>query len=99
MDEKIQIKEKITKCLDIYCRNACDKSSYLQSLSEMDTQLQSGIILSIPIPEKIRILLPLADRLNPLEKLYSWRTYLAENRKCKSLSKLKFIKILLYFYR
>jgi len=83
MDEKIQVKEKITKCLDIYCRNACDKDLYLECLSEMDTQLKSGIIRSILIPDEIKILLPLANRLNPLEKLYAWKTYLAENRKSK----------------
>jgi len=84
MDEKIQIKEKITKCLDIYCRNACDKYLYLNCLSEMDIQLKSGIIRSILIPNEIKILLPLANRLNPLEKFYAWKTYLEENRKCKS---------------
>jgi hypothetical protein len=83
MDEKIQIKETITKCLEIYCQNACDKQLYLECLDEMNTQLKSGIIRSIIIPQEISILLPLANRLNPLEKLHAWKTFLAENRKCK----------------
>jgi len=82
MDEKIEIKEKITKCLEIYCRNACDKQLYLDCLSQMDAQLQSGIVRSIIIPNEIKILLPLADRLNPLEKLHSWTNFLAETREC-----------------
>lgn len=97
MDEKIQIKEKITKCLDIYCQNACDKDLYLQLLLEIDKQLKSGIVRSITIPEEIQILLPLANELNPLEKLRSWKTYLIENRKCKENFEFKFIQRLFFF--
>ncbi len=86
MEEKIQIKEKITKCLEIYCRNACDKQKYLQCLADMDKQLEDGIVRSIVIPDSIRILLPLADRLNPLEKLHAWKTYLEENRQSNDLN-------------
>ena len=76
MEEKIRIKEKITKCLEIYCRDACDKQTYVTCLADMDKQLESGVVRLIVIPEAIQILLPLADRLNPLEKLYSWKTFL-----------------------
>ena len=89
MDEKIQIKEKITKCLEIYCQNACDKQLYLDLFLEMETQLKSEIVRSIKIPDEIQILLPLAYRLNPLEKLYAWKTFLAENRKCKDFFRIK----------
>lgn len=81
MEEKIRIKEKLTKCLEIYCRDACDKQTYLTCLADMDKQLESGVVRLIVIPEAIEILLPLADRLNPLEKLYSWKTFLRENRR------------------
>ena len=84
MEEKIQIKEKITKCLEIYCQNACDKQKYLKYLADMDKELEDGIVRSIVIPDAIRVFLPLADRLNPLEKLHAWKTYLAENREVKT---------------
>jgi len=90
MEEKIQIKEKITKCLEIYCRNACDKQKYLNCLADMDKQLEDGILRSIVIQDEIRMLLPRAERLNPLEKLYAWKTYLAENRQCKKILLRKF---------
>lgn len=96
MDEKIVIKEKFTKCLEIYCRNACDKEKYLECLSEIDTQLKSGIVHSITIPKSIEILLPRADRLNPLEKLHVWKTFLAENRRCKNFFKFRINKNFLF---
>ncbi|CAF0809248.1 unnamed protein product [Rotaria sordida] len=80
MDEKIQIKEIITKCLEIYCQNACDKQLYFDLLSDMETKLKSEIVRSITIPDQIRLLLPLVDRLNSLEKLNAWKKFLAENR-------------------
>jgi hypothetical protein len=83
MDEKIQVKERITKCLDLYCQNACDKQFYIDLLSDMEVQLTSGIVRAIKIPNEIEILLPLADRLNPLEKLHAWKSFLAEKRKRK----------------
>ena len=86
MEEKIRIKETITKCLEIYCFNACDKQKYFDCLTAMDQQLESGVVRSIVIPEAIQILLPLADRLNPLEKLYSWKTFLREHRRNPSLT-------------
>ncbi|CAF3343766.1 unnamed protein product [Rotaria socialis] len=81
MEQKIQIKEKITKCLEIYCRNACDKQLYLDVLSEMETKLKSDIVRSIMIPDEIKLLMPLVDRFAALEKLNAWRTFLEENRK------------------
>jgi hypothetical protein len=100
MDEKIQIKEKITKCLEIYCQNACDKQLYLDLFLEMETQLKSEIVRSIRIPDEIRILQPLADRLNPLEKLYAWKTFLAENRKCKHFVTIKnLLRLIFYAFR
>jgi hypothetical protein len=89
MEEKVVIKEKITKCLEMYCPNLHDKQFYFDLLSEMETQLKSEIVRSIRIPEKIKILLPLADRLNPLEKLHAWRTFLADHQR----SKISFISI------
>ncbi len=83
MDEKIQIKERITKCLDIYCQNAYDKELYIKLLSDMEIQLTSGIVRAIQIPKEIELLLPLADRLNPLERLNAWKSFLADQRKCK----------------
>jgi len=100
MDEKIQIKETITKCLEIYCQNACDKQLYLDLFLEMETQLKSEIVRSIKIPNEIRILQPLADRLNPLEKLYAWKTFLAENRKCKYFVTIKnLLRLIFYAFR
>ncbi|CAF3395094.1 unnamed protein product [Rotaria sp. Silwood1] len=81
MDEKIQIKERITKCLDTYCQNAFDKQLYLELLSEMETKLQSDIVRSITIPNQIKLFLPLVDRLTSLEKLNAWETFLAQTQK------------------
>ncbi|CAF2385070.1 unnamed protein product [Rotaria sp. Silwood2] len=82
MDEKIQVKERITQCLEIYCQNAYDKQIYLDLLSDMETKLKSEIVRSIQIPDQIKSILPLVNRLNPLEKLNVWKTFLAQKRKC-----------------
>ncbi|UJR36511.1 hypothetical protein I4U23_029232 [Adineta vaga] len=81
MEEKIQIKEKIIKCLEIYCQYASDKQIYFGLFEEIETQLKCGIIRSIKIPDEIQALVPLADRLNPLEKLYVWQSFLIKHKK------------------
>lgn len=81
--EHIPKKIKITTYSDIYCQNAYDKQTYLDRLVETDAQLKSGIRYSIEVPEGMTILLVLADLLNPLEKLFAWKRFLAENQRCK----------------
>ncbi|CAF1549778.1 unnamed protein product, partial [Adineta ricciae] len=81
MEEKIQIKEKIIKCLEIYCEHACDKEIFFNLLAEIDDQLRSRVVRSIRISEEIQTLVPLAERLNPLEKLHAWQTFLAKHQK------------------
>ena len=80
MEEKIRVKEQITKCLENSCQHACDKRVYLDLLSEMEVQLRSKIVRSIQIPKKIEELLPLALRLNPLEKLHAWKIFLGQRQ-------------------
>ena len=81
MEEKIQIKEQIIQCLENSCQHACDKEIYLDLLSEMELALRSKIVRSIQVPEEIAQLLPLARRLNPLEKLHSWKIFLAQHQR------------------
>jgi hypothetical protein len=83
MNNKTQIKEKISKYLEIYCQNACDKQTYFDCLVDMDTQLKSGIVGSITIPKEIESFLRVANCLNTLEKLYTWKSFLAKNQRCK----------------
>ena len=80
MDKKICIKENITKCLEIYCSNARDQADYLKYLAQIDKGLNSDSVRLIEIPDTIHSLLPMAIRLNPLEKIYAWRTFLLNNR-------------------
>ena len=80
LDKKIQIKNQLNLCLDRYCQHAEDRKMYQTILDEIDAKLKSETLRFIKIPKELENLLPLAQLLNPLDRLYAWRIFFAEHR-------------------
>lgn len=75
-----QIRENVKLCLDNYCQDTCNKDTYNQHLNSMQKQLDRDRIRSIKVHQDIEILIPIANRLNPIYESNVWRTFLQQHK-------------------
>lgn len=76
MQAKLEMKEKIVTCLDVYCQYASDKGMYHAEVREWHRRFERESIKSIEIPKMLQDIVPFAEKLNPYRNARSWRTFL-----------------------
>ena len=87
MQIKLEIKNKIVSCLNVYCEHAIDKDLYHQLIREWYNRFEQAITKSTKIPQELQAILPFANELNPYANASNWRVF----RKCNLINELGMI--------
>lgn len=79
MEEKLKMKEQVTRCLETCCKYAANKDFYLDVLFRMETKLRSESLRSVEIPAEIQKLVPYTAKLNFVADLEAWKQFLVKS--------------------
>jgi hypothetical protein len=81
MNNKLELMDNVVSCLDAYCQDASDKTSYNYHLESVQKQLSEKVLRLVQIPAELEMLLPFAKLLNPLTGSHAWLTFLEQHNK------------------
>ena len=81
MNSKLDLVDNVVSCLDAYCQEACDKTSYDKHLVTVQNELREKVLGLVQIPAELNTLLPFAKLLNPFIGSQAWRTFLERHNK------------------
>ncbi|CAM4864589.1 unnamed protein product [Rotaria socialis] len=88
---KLETNDKIITCLDTYCQDAIDKSTYDDLVKNWHERFEIESIHLIDIPPALSNIVEFADELNPYAASIAWKTYLdrqtAPSRNNRSLER------------
>ena len=76
MEEKLELKETITTCLNTYCKDAINNKIYHRELQKWDQRFEQDSIQSIKITPILDEIVPFAKKLNPYTNVRSWQIFL-----------------------